>query len=215
MHGLRITDFHNWSIAGKKLSLHPTIVKFLKLVFRQRPVAMQSLTFMKGTQQEIHQDFSYVIAEIPSHLTASWIALEDIDPKSGPLMYYPGSHTAPKFDWGDGLFRTPRSSRSDHEFAIWIHEQARAAGLQLQHFAPKKGDVFIWHAALAHGGSLAVDKSLTRKSYVTHYSTEQGFTRDYRDKDRPPHVYECNGGLVFRNPHHPEEEDSFRRGERF
>jgi ectoine hydroxylase-related dioxygenase (phytanoyl-CoA dioxygenase family) len=215
VHGLRIIDFHNSSIAGKKLSLHPTIVKFLELLFRQRPVAMQSLTFMKGTQQGIHQDFAYVLAGIPSHLAASWIALEDIDPRSGPLMYYPGSHTSPKFDWGDGLFRTKRSGRNDVEFAEWIHEQARQRGLSLQHFAPKKGDVFLWHGALAHGGALAADPALTRKSYVTHYSTERAFPRDYRDQKRRPHAYTYNDALVYRNPRHPEEEDWYRRGDRF
>ena len=33
----------------------------------------------------------------------------------------------------------------------------------------KKGDVFIWHANLIHGGSPIKDHSLTRKSMVIHY----------------------------------------------
>src|SRR5262249_13793485 len=120
-HGLRIIDFHNSSVAAKTLSTHRTIVRFLNHWFREQIVAMQTLTFMKSTQQEIHQDFAYVIAEIPSHLAAAWIALEDIDPKSGPLSYYPGSHTNPVFDWGDGMFRTQQSTHRDHEFADFIH----------------------------------------------------------------------------------------------
>ena len=30
-------------------------------------------------------------------LAAAWIAMEDIDPNSGPLVYYPKSHRLPHF----------------------------------------------------------------------------------------------------------------------
>jgi ectoine hydroxylase-related dioxygenase (phytanoyl-CoA dioxygenase family) len=33
----------------------------------------------------------------------------------------------------------------------------------------KKGDVFIWHANLVHGGSPIKDPAITRKSMVVHY----------------------------------------------
>jgi len=214
-HGLRIIDFHNSSVAAKKLSLHRRLTQFLSLVFRQQIVAMQSLTFMKSTQQEIHQDFAYVVAEIPSHLAASWIALEDIDPKSGPLCYYPSSHTNPIFDWGDGMFRTKDSTRSDQEFSQHIHARCREAGQQIENFCPKKGDLLIWHGGLAHGGAIAEDQALTRKSYVTHYSTLSGFQHDYRAKDQKPHSYEYNGGLVYRHPFQPKEEDYYKRGSKF
>ncbi|MGE3172202.1 MAG: phytanoyl-CoA dioxygenase family protein [Planctomycetota bacterium] len=214
-HGMRVLDFHNSSIAGKKLSLHRHIVRFLSLVFREQPVAMQSLTFMKSTQQDIHQDFAYVVAEIPSHMAAAWIALEDIDPDSGPLCYYPGSHTNPIFDWGNGMFRTPESTRNDKEFSDHIHAMCKSAGQELQTFSPKKGDVFLWHGSLAHGGSIAKNPALTRKSYVTHYSTLSGFQHDYRAKDQEPFSYEYNGGLVYRHPHHPQDEDVYKRGAKF
>jgi ectoine hydroxylase-related dioxygenase (phytanoyl-CoA dioxygenase family) len=213
-HGFRIIDFHNSSVAAKKMSLHRSITSMLRHIFRDTPVAMQSLTFMKGTQQEIHQDYAYVIADIPSHLTATWIALEDIHPDAGPLVYYPGSHTIPKFDWGDGIFRTQHSTRNEQAFAEHIHSSCKAAGLTQQAFTPRKGDVFIWHGALAHGGALAVNPELTRKSYVTHYSTAAAFKHDYRAKDHKPFAYEINGGLVYRHPHCPQEEDVFTRGKR-
>jgi phytanoyl-CoA hydroxylase len=214
-HGLRIIDFHNSSVCAKKLSLHKNIVRFLTHIFRQQAVLMQSLTFMKSTQQEIHQDFAYVIAEIPSHMCASWVALEDIHPDSGPLIYYPGSHTNPVFDWGDGMYRTGQSTRNDHEFAEHIHSRCREAGQSLEHFTPRKGDVLIWHGNLAHGGALAANPALTRKSYVTHYSTSAGFKHDYRAKDKVPFAYDYNGALVYRHPTRPEEEDHYKRGLKF
>ena len=214
-HGLRIIDFHNQSVAAKKLSLHRRLTQFLGLAFKQQIVVMQSLTFMKSTQQDIHQDFAYVVAEVPSHMAAAWIALEDIDPKSGPLCYYPGSQGNPIFDWGDGMFRTGQSTGTDQQFAEHIHARCREAGQDLRHFTPKKGDLLIWHGALAHGGALAQDQKLTRKSYVTHYSTLQGFKHDYRAKDKEPFAYEYNGGFVYRHPFHPGEEDHYKRGMKF
>lgn len=211
-HGLRICDFHNSSVAAKKMSLHPSIVEFLTHAFRDQVVLMQSLTFMKGTQQEIHQDYAYVVAEIPSHLAATWIALEDIHPESGPLVYYPGSHTIPKFDWGDGMFRTSKSTRNEQEFAQHIHQRSQEAGLVQAAFTPKKGDVFVWHGALGHGGALAVDPARTRRSYVTHYSTRAGFRHDYRARDVEPVVQEMHGALVYRHPRRPQDEDQFPRG---
>ena len=42
-------------------------------------------------------------------------------------------------------------------------------GLEEKTFLPSKGDVLIWSADLAHGGSRVSDTSLTRKSVVGHY----------------------------------------------
>ncbi len=36
-------------------------------------------------------------------------------------------------------------------------------------FHARKGDVFVWHANLVHGGAPIINKALTRKSMVIHY----------------------------------------------
>src|SRR5262249_30920636 len=148
-HHVRIMDFHNNSIAGKKLMLDRTIVSFLEYIFRDQVVAMQTLTYKYSSQQGAHQDYAYVVAEIPSHLAASWIALEDVHPDAGPLAYYPGSHGIRKFNFGKGFVWTPESSPDGHvKFSEHILSECRRMGLKEQLFLPKKGDVFIWHAAL-------------------------------------------------------------------
>jgi ectoine hydroxylase-related dioxygenase (phytanoyl-CoA dioxygenase family) len=206
-HHLRLMDLHNLSQAGKALSLHPKIVEFLGHVFRDTVVAMQSLTFKHSTEQSTHQDFAYVRAQIPSHLAATWIALEDVHPDAGPLFYYPGSHRIEKFDWGNGLFLTPESSRHEGHFAEFLEQKCAEAGLQREVFYPKKGDVFFWHAALAHGGSHVNNPELTRKSYVTHYSSKTAYPADRRAPHLPPVVFKINGGEVFQDPTFPQEED--------
>ena len=41
-------------------------------------------------------------------------------------------------------------------------------GLERRAFRPRKGDVLLWSADLAHGGS-PVKRNVTRRSIVTHY----------------------------------------------
>lgn len=207
---LRVMDMHNISMAGKCLSLHPVVTDFLGHVFRQEVVAMQSLTFIHGTEQRSHQDFAYVRAGIPSHLAASWIALEDVDPDAGPLFYLPGSHMVQKFDWGNGLFLTPESSFDENQFADFLEAKCAEVGLNKEIFCPKKGDIFFWHAGLVHGGSPTNQRSLTRKSYVTHYSSSSAYKTDRRAPDVTPTVFSLNGGSIFADPINPSEENRFQ-----
>lgn len=209
---LRIMDFHNASVAGKQMSMHPRIVAFLRHVFRDTPVAMQTLTFLRGSQQIWHQDYAFVVSKIPSHLAASWIALEDVSPEAGPLGYYPGSHMIRKFDWGNGLFLTQESTYDERDFARHIEAECTRMNLREENLLARKGDVFVWHAALAHRGSPTTREDLTRKSYVTHYSSVRGYPRDRRRPEAEPIAYSINGGLVYGDPRWPEEEDVFRRG---
>ena len=153
-----------------------------------------------------------MVSSIPSHLAASWIALEDVSPEAGPLSYYPGSHTIRKFDWGNGMFLTPESSHDENDFARHIEAECRQMNLREEVLLARKGDVFVWHAALAHRGNPATRSGLTRKSFVTHYSSVHGYPRDRRSPETEPIKYPLNGGLVYGDPRWPEEENTFRRG---
>ena len=61
----------------------------------------------------------------------------------------------------------------------------------------KKGDAFLWHSALVHGGSKVATQGATRKSFVTHYSTKRGYPAHRRASDKPPLVREVNGGVTY------------------
>ena len=206
---LRVLDFHNASTAGKRLALARPIVGFLQAVFDQPVVAMQSLTFLRGTQQGTHQDFAYVVAQRPADLAASWIALEDVHPDAGPVGYYPGSHRIPKFDFGNGPFLTGESKYSEHDFEAHIHRQCEERGLEFEELLIEKGDVLIWHASLAHGGTIVRNPELTRLSVAVHYSSEKGYTRDRRAPKVTPVRYSCNDACCFGDPLHPELENTF------
>jgi phytanoyl-CoA hydroxylase len=210
---LRLINFHNPSLAAKKLALALPIVQFLAHVFREPVVAMQSLTFRYGTEQHMHQDYAYVVSGNPSHLAAAWIALEDIHPDAGPLGYYPGSHRIAKFDWGNGLFYDEKdSTRHGGEFQDHILGECRRRGLTIATFLPRKGDAFIWHGALAHGGTPRYDRSRTRLSFVAHYSSVPAYPRSPHDMQHEPARFEMNGAVLYLDPTKPESENVFRHG---
>ncbi|MCF0051389.1 phytanoyl-CoA dioxygenase family protein [Dyadobacter sp. LJ53] len=204
---VKINDFHNSSVAGKKLMTHPYIVSFLEAIFNQQVVVMQSLVFMYGSQQPTHQDFPWVTAKIPSHLAAAWIALEDIKIDSGPLYYYIGSHKMPKFNFGNGILFKKESTKSPLEFAQYLDQTCTEHQYPKETLLIKKGDVLIWHAALAHGGSMITNPEQTRKSFVCHYSTEQALPYHRNFIAQVPVKQDYNGVYIYDNPVFPQSED--------
>lgn len=212
---MRIMDFHNQSMTGKRLALHPTLVSFVGHVLREPVVAMHTLTFMRPTEQRLHQDSAFVVpAEIPSHMMAAWVALEDVHPEAGPLGYYPGSHTIRKFDWGDanawegGLFLSEQSTKTPEDFAAYLEQECERAGLKLETFLARKGDVLFWHGSLVHGGTAAISER-TRKSFVTHYSSLSAHPRDRRFPGTDPVAFEYGGGFTYIDARRADEENSF------
>jgi phytanoyl-CoA hydroxylase len=210
---LKINDFHNSSIAGKKIMLHPSITGFLNAIFGQQVVAMQSLTFMNGSQQATHMDFAYVVSQNPSHLAAAWIALEDVHADSGPLYYYRGSHKIRKFNFGNGIFFNEQSTKNPAHFAKYLDNECK--NLKRETLLIKKGDVLFWHAALAHGGEAIKDPNRTRKSYVCHYSSASAYTNHRCAPSQEPIRYEYANGVVFENPLFPDQENIFKAGEKW
>jgi ectoine hydroxylase len=90
------------------------------------------------------------------YLLAAWIALEDINPDNGPLFYYSGSHTLPyllnsDFNEGETFLTLGKKDYPDYEDVL--EELIAQRGFQKKEFHARKGDVFIWHANLVHGGA--------------------------------------------------------------
>lgn len=169
---VRVVDDYFFSEASRRILMHPRIMSFLASVFDRPAELTQSLGFARGSQQDMHQDTAFVRMNSPLKLAATWVALEDIQPGSGELTYYPGSHR-----WEDylfsGYFKHFDEERDGpgqlQDWYAWIHRQAAARGCEAQGFLPRKGDVFIWHAALAHGGAPILDPDASRLSLVGHY----------------------------------------------
>ncbi|MFC3440608.1 phytanoyl-CoA dioxygenase family protein [Sphingobium rhizovicinum] len=157
--------------AARAASSAPAVVEFLTAIFEEPPRAFQQLHFTRGSQQPVHKDTAYVkIDSNPMAIAATWLALEDISEGTGELEYYVGSHHAPDFKFG-GINKWISQKPDDHdEFLQSLHRDAETYRQRKHSFLGKAGDVLIWHADLAHGGSRVAHPEKTRKSLVTHYT---------------------------------------------
>ena len=145
----------------------------MRLILGEDAVAIQSLFFEYGSEQMLHRDPVVVPTGGHGHLTAAWIALEDIGPDCGALVYVPGSHRLPYYAFAPGEYRFDGSRMGEAEARAateFDDEQARLHGLAPRTFTAEKGEVLIWHAALRHGGGPVTDPNATRKSFVVHFS---------------------------------------------
>lgn len=167
----RLIDLHVNSENAQKAMFAPVIRHFLELVFREPLLAFQSLTFLYGSQQGVHQDGAYVVVSEPLKFAASWIALEDVSPGSGELIYYPGSHRLPEYLFSE-RYKNWNPNRDGQEageaFIKTLQARIAESNLERRLFRPKKGDALIWAADLAHGGA-KITNHRTRRSLVTHY----------------------------------------------
>ncbi|MDA8019013.1 MAG: phytanoyl-CoA dioxygenase family protein [Thermoanaerobaculia bacterium] len=201
-HHYRVQDIQDASRAARHMMLHARVVRALQLIFDDTPVAMQSLFFEYGSEQRTHQDFPYVQAQELSHLVGCWMACDTVNDDNGPLFYYPGSHRLPKYDWGGRLVYKSEEDEvaKIDQFADHLEAEADSAGMERKIFHAERGDVFLWHGALAHGGSPVRDTTPTRRSLVVHYSTRTGYPRDRRAAHLEPRPFKRNGGMLYQLP---------------
>ncbi len=170
--GVRVVDSFVPFTQALDLFATPALMDFLRLIFDAAPMLFQSLSFDQGSQQRLHQDTAYVVIDRPMELAACWIALEDITPGSGELIYVPGSHRLPDWPFRDGAKNWNADLDGQQAHLDWSNHLARQAQESphgVQHFLPKKGDLFVWHADLVHGGAPIKDRTLTRQSLVGHF----------------------------------------------
>jgi phytanoyl-CoA hydroxylase len=166
----KFNDLYLMSAEIRGLALDFGLTSILADLLGDPAVLCNSFNFEKGSSQPIHIDSLRMTPRTPHSLIAMWIALEDVHPDAGPLIYYPGSHKIPLYTFNDGTHHLAREEAGD--WFDYIDVQIRLRGLKERTFMAKKGDVLIWHADLVHGGSPIADHGLSRSSLVCHYYGE-------------------------------------------
>lgn len=171
-------DTHMHSEAIRNAILHDKVVGFLNLLFGEPSLASQSLGFWRGSQQRLHQDSAFVTYSAPLKFVGAWTALEDVSANSGELEYALGSHKLPFYFFADlisvhearriGAVQADEISAHKAKYEEWLQSEVKAKELKMDRFLARAGDVLIWHAQLAHGGTKLV-RGKTRKSVVTHF----------------------------------------------
>lgn len=135
----------------------------------------QSINFLHGSEQKTHSDSIHMTTFPLGGLLGVWLALEDIGTDSGPLHYYPKSHTLPYYLNSDYDNEGNYFLIGDKDYTAYeemIEKKIADHNMQKKVFTAKKGDLLIWHANLFHGGETQLNKAKTRKSMVFHYFNE-------------------------------------------
>jgi ectoine hydroxylase-related dioxygenase (phytanoyl-CoA dioxygenase family) len=146
--------------------------QILSLLMGKEMSLFQSINFIKGSEQRTHSDTIHMTTFPLGNMLAVWVALEDISEDNGPLHYYPGSHQLPYIlnkDFGNEGSTLFLGNKTYADYEDKIEAIIQEQQLEKKTFLAKKGDIFIWHANLLHGGNPMNDPNLTRKSMVFHY----------------------------------------------
>ena len=173
----RVNNAH-WHVPGMHAMLHDEDVqRLVRLLLGVEPMPFQTIAFRTGSQQKPHTDTVHMTTYPLGYMLATWTSFEDGDPESGPLFYYPGSHRLPYLTMGDLNVPPERFAESGYQSYQDLYEPAMLAQLEKHDlkpafFGPRTGDLFLWHANLAHGGAPRRDLTASRKSLVCHYFAE-------------------------------------------
>ena len=179
----RIVESYKKSENCKNLAKHDSVVKMIEFLYDKEPLAFSTINFLTSTQQPLHSDYTH-FGTIPElMLVGSWIALENIDPDSGPLQVVPESHKLDIFKYSDHNNGNLPSELNEikkqyTEYENWVLNEIKKKNLKK--IIPKmiKGDCIIWSANLLHGSPECKISGSSRKAQVTHW-TFNGVQKHY------------------------------------
>ena len=176
--GGRAHDAWTHDAAVRAVATHPAVLDVLRLLYGREPLPFQTLNFLNGTEQATHSDTIHFSSLPSGYMCGVWMALEDVSLRQGPLHYVPGSQLLPELDYeqldvpavtGEHTWGNPNTRTSYAEYEKRIDRLTRENGVRREELAIARGSFLVWSANLLHGGSPRDDRSLTRKSQVTHY----------------------------------------------
>jgi len=170
----RIVESYKFSENCKKLALNNSIINRLKYFYQLTPKAFSTINFLHSTQQPFHSDAVHFGTMPHRMLVGAWVALEDINPDSGPLQIVPKSHKLDLFDYEDIKVEKPKNLNSIKSnyglYEEYVKRIIEENGLQAITPSMKKGDCLLWEANMLHGSPACNNSEITRKSQVTHWT---------------------------------------------
>ncbi len=147
------------------------ILDVMDFLLGKRMRVFQSINFLTGSEQAAHSDSIHMTTHPLGYMTAAWIALEQMTPDNGPLIYYPGSQKLPyllngSYDHGGNRFTIGDDAYARYEEAV--QHAVDNGHYERVELLAQPGDVLIWHANLLHGGKKMNTPNASRKSMVIH-----------------------------------------------
>jgi ectoine hydroxylase-related dioxygenase (phytanoyl-CoA dioxygenase family) len=166
----RIQDAWKIDEHVKGLARSAPVLSLLQELYGRLPLPFQTINFRIGSQQRAHSDALHFSSKPEGFMCGVWVALEDVDERSGPVVFYPGSHRLPFVTMADaGLQATSEQYGAYEQHIEQLIERER---LEPRYGTMRKGQALVWAANLLHGGAPQEDRSRSRHSQVTHYFFE-------------------------------------------
>ena len=171
-NGHRVFEGWKTSKAVRDLAYHPDILDGIEALTGSSARPFQTIGFDRGSNQPLHQDAIHFQTFPREQIIGAWIALEDIHPDSGPLLYVPESAGMPFIDFGTLGLPVAGVGEQYADYARYEDFMRNLVAVNRWEpvpFLAKAGDAFLWGVEMLHGGAPILDPSLTRRSLVVHY----------------------------------------------
>ena len=153
------------------LATEPALLGLLAGLYGREPFAFETVTTPAATAMPFRSD-ALALGTVPERFACGiWLALEDVGPDQGPMVYYPGSHRWPIFSGvqrGRPFVENLRDGIGDYD-ALWA-ALVEATGALPQRFYARRGQALIWAANLLHGVDRPLDRRKSRFAQVTRYA---------------------------------------------
>jgi len=166
-----------WVPELREIALYPPLMEHMRELIGEDLMLHLCLTGWVSTERDWHQDDYLNPPFVNGWYAAVWMALDDIDPDSGPFQYIPGSHRWPLLR-GEKVraFMSPEElvpfdhwpSRSERVVTPAIEAEIKKRGSPIRSFGAKRGDVLIWHSRSMHRGSKPKAPGTMRKALTYH-----------------------------------------------
>jgi phytanoyl-CoA hydroxylase len=171
-HRFRFKDLYVNFAPAREAVLAPLLVDVLYEIAGEPVLAFQSLGFTRGSGLRVHRDSNFLVVDKPEAVLGVWLALEDIEEGSGELVYYPGSHLFPPYNFSEGSLHRVKGGQKSYNndgYVDWLNQKISENHLEEKRFLARKGDCLIWHADVVHAGSPVTRPEATRYSFATHF----------------------------------------------
>lgn len=163
----------------KDIALYGPMVDVMESLIGHPMGLHLTLTGWISTDRRFHSD-DYLNPEyVHSHYIAVWMALETINPDSGPFQFVRGSHRWPPLRRHKLFEMIPREVQGTAEWphttegivATACEREIERRGATVETFLGEPGDVLFWHGRLVHQGSRAKQPGIPRRALIAHYSS--------------------------------------------
>lgn len=169
----RVVESYKHSASAKNLALHRSVISVLKALYDgESPKAFSTINFMKSTQQPLHSDYFHFGTVPALKLVGTWVALEDINPNSGPLRLVPGRHLDCIYvpDRKNVLSSLSGVKEDYKKYEKYVSDDVLKSRRTVICPQMTKGDCIVWAANMLHGSPECIDPSLSRMAQVTHWA---------------------------------------------